>query len=225
MAVRKDDLGWFARTLTVLTKAVSETFDADYPIEEFRGDKLYIGTEYPKDETQFPGIWVDFEPTGELQTAGIGHVEYIADDDNEDLSHALRRWRFQGYATFTVIALSAFERARLLDELVKVMAFGEMDGARNSFRSTIHDNDYLGMNFDFDQVGVSGKSEMQGTPWGSDDVVYEITVRMECVGEFVSDVQTQGLVRLSAVHVYPYSTAEPDPGTVPPLSSDPEVWR
>jgi hypothetical protein len=223
MAVN-EELGWLARLLTVLVKAMSGTFDADYPVADFAGT-INIGTEFPRKETDYPGIWVDFEPTGELQTAGIGHVEYVVDADNPLLRHKVKRWTFQGYATFTIVTLSSFERARLLDEVVKVMSFGDLDVARSQFRDLIQQNDYLGMQFDFDQVGVSGKSEMQGTPWGTDDVVYEMTVRMECVGEFVSDVQTQGLAVLSEVLLYPYSTAEPDPGEAPPLSDDPSVWR
>jgi hypothetical protein len=202
---------------------MTDVFGDDYPVADFRSGKVHIDTEYPRREESYPGIWVDFEPVGELQTAGIGHVEFVTGTDG--LDHKVKRWTFTGYAVFTIVALSAFERARLVDEVIKVMAFGDMDSARNHFRDLIHDNDYLGMNFDFDQVGVTGKSEMQGTPWGSDDFVYEISVRMECVGEFVSDVQSEGLVRLSAVHVYPYSTAEPDPGDAPPLSDDSEVWR
>lgn len=217
-----DELGWMARTLIVLTKAVRDVFDDAYPVADFQGAKLYVGTEYPRDETHFPGVWVDFEPTGELQTAGIGHIEYMTDDAG---THPLKRWTFQGYATFTVVSLSSFERARLLDELVKIMAFGDLDAERNQFRSVIASNDYLGMNFDFDQVGIMGKSEMQGTPWGSDDIVYEITLRMECLGEFVSDISSATLVPLSEVRLYPYSTAESDPGTVPPLSDDPAAWR
>ena len=216
-------LGWMSRLLTVLNKATRETFDGSYPVEDFAGeDKLWVGTEFPLAESQYPGIWIDFDPTGELQTVGIGHKETIEVDH---VVHPIRRWRFSGYATFTVATLSNFQRARLLDEVVKVMAFGDMDDARNTFRSIIQENDYLGMNFDFDQVGIVGKSEITPTPWGSDDVIYEISARMECIGEFLSDVSTQELVPISAINVYPFSDQEPDPGDSPPLSEDDGDWR
>lgn len=216
-----EPLGWMARTLTVLVKGMSTTFDSTYPVEDFRD--VHVDTEFPLSKDNYPGIWVDFEPTGELRTAGIGHIEFQEGEDAQ--LHPAKRWTFTGYATFTIVALSSFQRARLVDEVIKVMAFGDLDAVRNQFRTTIEDNAYLAMNFDFDEIGVVGKQEMQGTPWGSDEVVYEITVRMECVGEFVSDLGTQALALLEAVEVFPYTPAEPDPGEVPPLSDDPGAWR
>jgi hypothetical protein len=68
------------------------------------------------------------------------------------------------------------------------------------------------MNFDFDEIGQRGFSAAPGTPWGTDDVVYEGTLAMECVGEFVSNIDTGEIVGvISAIQVTPYSDKEEDP--------------
>ena len=54
---------------TMLVDAIKNTFDANYPEEDFRG--IHASIEYPVDKMSYPGIWVDFTDTGSLQIAGI----------------------------------------------------------------------------------------------------------------------------------------------------------
>lgn len=201
------ETGFLVRLLTLLVEALKITFDDNYPTEDFRN--VLVSLEYPAKKENYPSIWVDFDPTGELETVGIDHHEIATDDD--DAMHRFERWRFQGYASFTIVSFTSWERARLFDEVVRVLAFGKDMPQTAKFRQYIEDNEFLAVNFDFDQIGVAGSAATPGTPWGTDEVIYEITVRMETVGEFVSDGTTAALVPLSAIVPYPYADNQPDP--------------
>ena len=196
---------YLVKLKTLLVKALTTTFDAAYPVEAYRG--LYASLDYPIDKAGYPGIWVDWEGAS-LQNAGVGHTETVD-------GRRVKRWRFSGTTTFTIVALSSLERDGLYDEMVKVIAFGQLYHATNPFRQTIHENDYLGISFDWDNIHPRGESSIPGTPWDTDDVIYEVTIGLDTIGEFVSEPDDATLVPLSAVAVYPYRL-----GTTPPGGDD-----
>lgn len=203
-------------TKVALVEALRVTFDAGYPVEDFRG--ITIGTEFPEAKQGYPGIWVDFDPGQEIQIAGIGHVEFIEGDD--DWSMPIKRYTFFGTATFTVYALTSRERDRLYDEMVKVLAFG--DSTRAAFREAIEANEWIGMNMDFDQVETTGWTDSPGTPWASEGRVYEATLSMNLQGDFASDLQEGSLVPLSNIIITPYLD-----GSAPPANPPEEIgeWQ
>lgn len=227
-------MGYLVHLKTALVQAVKNTFDQDYPVADFRDIRTSI--EFPVDPQDYPGIWVDYEDTGSVRIAGIAHAEY-----SETVAGTRRRytrWRFQGTAQFTVVALTSLERDRLYDELVRVLAFGNyaVDAPQiNAFRQTIEANDFIAMNFDFDEVEPSGNSASPGTPWGTDEIIYERTINMELIGEFVSDGLTQDIVPLSKVLFYmtqisdgvPLFTNPPPayPGHPDNTQGDPNSWQ
>lgn len=175
---------------TGLVQALKETFDGDYPEEKLRN--LYVSIEYPVKPQQYPSIWVDFEEAS-LQNAGIDHREV------DDEGNMVLRWRYQGYVSYTIAALSSLERDRIYDELVKVLAFGRSSEYLSAFRQFVENNDFIAMNFDFDQIEVHGNGATPGTPWETDEIIYERTVAMQVLGEFVTDVDTGNLVPLSKI--------------------------
>jgi hypothetical protein len=199
---------------TLLVEAMKVTFDGDYIVEDFRD--LAVSIEYPVAEESYPGVWVDFQSTGQLEIAGVDHREYAEPAGLTGNTRRYSRWKFQGYALFTIVALTSLERDRLFDEMVRVMAFGREAAQTSEFRNTIEDNDLIACNFDFDQIGVQGTNSSPGTPWGTDEIIYETTVSMECLGEFVSDGSTGTLVPLSTLRVVPYVQGTPDPTLAEP---------
>lgn len=192
--------------MTLLVDATRETFDEDYPVEEFRN--LKVGMEYPMSEQDYPGIWVDFTPTGPTRIAGIGHKEYV--QSGTDVRE-LTRWTFQGTVTFTPVAFTSFERHRLTDEMIRVLAFGKEQAATSQFRSMIESNEFLAVNMDFDTIDLRGFSVAQGTPWGGTEFIYEATLSTAIIGEYVTEPSTGVLVNLTAVETHPYSDQETDP--------------
>jgi hypothetical protein len=190
----------------LMVKALRDTFDADFPQDDFRNIK--ISTEYPALAVDYPGIWVTFEPTGALRTAGIGHVEHLSVDGG---FQEVRRWRFAGRVSLTVMALSGLERYRLFDELVKVIAFSQLGDERSTFRTIIEQHPLVQLVVNWDEIDQSGFGASQGTPWGSDEIIYEATAQIEVIGEFISDLSAT-IVPFTGMDVFNW---------IPPTETDP----
>lgn len=177
---------------TGLTMAVRKTFNEDYPEEKLRG--LKVGIEYPIEPEDYPGVWVNFVEAL-LQVAGIDHVEI-----NEDGTRVLR-WRFEGHASYTIAAMSSLERDLIFDELVKVVAFARSSEATNVFRKYVETNNLIAMTIDFDQIEVAGDQAVPGTPWETDEMIYERSLGMQVIGEFTTNVDTGTLVPLTRITI------------------------
>lgn len=191
--------GYLTHLKAMNVEALKGTFDDLYPEERWRG--VHVSIEYPVDKMAYPGIWVDYSDVDKLRTAGVDHKEIR--DDGGLLINPVKRWKFSGYVSFTVTALTSLERDLLYDELVKVLAFGQMDPLRKRYRQAIEENDFIASNMDFDEIEPQGNSAAPGTPWGTDEIIYERTLNMEIIGEFVSDSATGELVLLSEIVFIP----------------------
>lgn len=181
---------------TLLVQALRLVFDDEHPQPDFR--KVNVGIDYPVDRHGYPAIWVDYSDTADLVQAGVAHTEQktFAGGTAE-----FTRYRFEGTAEFTIIALSSLERDRLFDEIIRVFAFGQEDGATSQFRAYIEDNEFLAVNAKFDRIGVGGNSAAPGTPWGSDEIIYERTVTLDLLGEFVADPVAGSMAPLSGFEI------------------------
>ena len=71
---------------------------------------------------------------------------------------------------------------------------------RKRFSRDLHD--LIGCNLDFDTLQPGGSNAAPGTPWGSDEIIYEKTITQQAIGDFVVDPDdTQALIPLSKVIV------------------------
>jgi hypothetical protein len=183
---------------TAITVALREVFGPQYPVADFR--QLPITIEFPFQEQQYPGVWVTWDPVGTISKGGLDNEVYgppeLTTDDNPNVFF---RYRFSGYAMYTVGALTSMQRDRLYDELVRVFL---MSGDPNviSYRTYVEENPYIMMNMDFDTISTRGMAENAGTPWGTNDFIYEATLAIETVGEFVSDEYFTSLVPLAQIN-------------------------
>jgi hypothetical protein len=180
---------------TVLTQALKATFNSNYPSGQFQD--LHISPEFPILRENFPAIWVDFEPTADIHTGGISQLLWTPPVDG--ITHMYQIWQFLGYATFTIMSLSSLERDKLFDEVVKIIAFSQLNPQYFIFRQTIESNPWIATNISFDTVGQRGRQANSGTPWGTDDILYEITASVGCLGEFASDPSTGEFILLENV--------------------------
>ena len=192
---------------TMMVTALRNTFDGDYVNDQFRNIRVSI--EYPEHRQDYPGIWLDFEPIGELEIAGIGHTEYALNSSATAIPFT--RWRFQGFVTYTAVAMSSNERDMLIDELLRIFAFGAEHPSTQAFRKGVEDNPLIAANMDFGTIGQRGFAASPGTPWNTDEVIYEATLAMNLIGEFVSDQATGELLPLTEIRVLDYAEHEPDP--------------
>lgn len=196
---------------SALVEATRDHFNAAYINSDFVN--TWISIEYPREKANYPGIWLNYQDSGELERAGIDHHEFVTDSNG---THVVTRWRFSGSVSLTACALTSYERDRLYDEVVRMIAFAGVEGTNSSiFRSRIESNDFIAMNGNFDVLNPSGEAASPGTPWSSDDIIYEKTLSFDLIGEVVSDPTTNDLVNLSAIDVMSYVD-----GTTAPVFPD-----
>lgn len=189
---------------TALVVSLQRAFPETHPDSKLR--KLHVSIEYPVEPQNYPGVWVDFEENV-LQNAGIDHREQTLE------GVPALRWRYEGTATYTIAAMTSLERDRVYDELVRVMAFSHASPVLNAFRQEIEDNEFVAINFNFDEILVHGSAAAAGTPWETDEMIYETTLSMQAIGEFFTEVDTGTLIPLSKISIqareYPSTEDEP----------------
>lgn len=196
---------------TALRDAMSRAFADDTASPQFQG--LYVSIEYPNKPEAYPGIWVDYEPQT-LTIIGVGHTEFVA-STVAPFKTAITRWAFAGNATFTLVAMSSLERDRLYDEVIALVAFNKESAPRRTFRQVMENNEFIGVNLNWDAVVTGGMAAQQGTPWGTDEMLYEVTISMNLIGDFAlaPGDRTGALVALSQIIATPIPAGTPDPTT------------
>ncbi|MFI0967071.1 hypothetical protein ACH4S8_37655 [Streptomyces sp. NPDC021080] len=187
---------YVTRVKTLPIEALHATFDDQYPVAEFRG--LHASLEYPEEAVNLPEIWVRYTDSAPLRQSGIAHVE-----DAHPVTGAriepFTRWRFEGSWEFVVIALSSVERDRVYDELIATIAWSGYDTLRGRFRQYLNTNDLIDLTIRTDEIESTGESAEPGTPWGTDEVLYERTLNIDLIGDFVPDPVTGEIVPLSRI--------------------------
>lgn len=205
MTTTEDALPTYNGYLTLLkalvVQAMKNVFDDEYPVTEFQS--VHVSIEYPIDKMNYPGIWVDYSDTGDLVIAGVDHKEYNPATNTNEGVVPFTRWKFQGYVSYTIAALTSLERDRLYDEVVRILAFGKFNPVLSRFREYIEANPLMAANMNFDKISPQGNASAPGTPWGTDEIIYERTLNMEIIGEFVSDNSSGVLLPLSAIVLTP----------------------
>lgn len=194
---------------TLGIEALQAVFDDQYPVAEFRG--LRASIEYPLRGVDLPEVWVRYSDTVPLRQSGIAHVEDV-DHTNDARVNPYTRWRFEGSWEFVVVAASSLERDRVYDELISVIAFSQVDSLRGRFRQYINANTLIDLTVRTDEIESTGESAEPGTPWGTDEVMYERTLALDLVGDFASDPETGVIVPLTAIQVVPTVDMTPADG-------------
>jgi hypothetical protein len=213
---------YIAPLKTVLVEALKATFDMSYPEPDFRN--VHIDIEYPIDPQEYPSVWVDYDDTQDLVRAGICHLEYV-DPVTDTARAAFTRWRFTGYISITVVAMTSLERDRLFDEIVRVVAFGNEDVVIGRFKRYIEANDLIAANMNTDKVQPRGAAAAPGTPWSTDELMYERTLNLEIIGEFIPNATTGTLIPLSKILLIPIEDVTGDLGDPPLRNQELGTWH
>lgn len=187
----------FLRVIKAATaSALEASFALDYPEDDVAGgvQRPRVSLSYPVERAQYPGVWTDFE-VSLLQTVGVDHTETDA------AGAVLTRWRFQGYAVFTVAALNNNECDMIWDELIALTAWAAQSDYPSLFRQTVEGSPLVSTTWTYDTVDMRGGGASPGTPWGTDEVIYERGMALKVVGEFTTSPVTRQIVPLSAIVV------------------------
>jgi hypothetical protein len=206
---------------TAIVEGLRRVYDSEYPVEELRG--VNVSIEFPVSNADMPCYWVNYEDDPDsLVVAGIGHQE-VTYGDGQYTQHT--RWRFQGTFTITAMAMSSRERDMMYDELIRVFAFGRYTEPTNQFRDLIENHDLIAMNVNFDSLRPSGDNAGMGTPWETSEMLYEISLSLTVIGEFVGDPITQVVVPLGEIRVHPYAEdLQPVPNPPADEGYDATAW-
>lgn len=174
---------------TLIVQALQGTFDSQYPVPEWAG--LRIGMEYPVDVQHYPSVWIDYDDTEPLTKSSIRHEETVDPATGATVA-PFTRWKFAGYISLTAVALTSLERDRIYDELVAVVATSLEDPLRGRFAATIANNSLIAANLQTDRLQPRGSAAAPGTPWSTDELIYERTLNIEVIGEFYAIPSASG---------------------------------
>lgn len=172
------------------------------------GKDVWVGSEFPNDEANYPGVWVSYDAGATLRGAGVGHTERVPIVDIVNGKETVvgyrdgTRWTFDGTVDATVVALARYERDELLDEVTRMIAFGNEQPETSLLRQTLEANPYIAVRPRLGEFRLTVQSMPGQTPWGSNEAVWEGSVAFDVEGEFVSDLTSaRVLLPITAIDV------------------------
>ena len=194
------------------------------------GKKLYIDLEYPMEEAQYPGIWVQFSPT-KLNRAGISHELPIKEGDNWCL---IQEWEFTGRITLSLAAIKSLDRDRLADLVIANLAFARSPDLiltkpqedikqYKSLIAALGENPYVSITLNTDQIYPGGQDVNPGAPWaGGDNVlVYTDSYSFDALGHFNIKFTHEGTYTLARLDVTGEMLPQDQWGFVDPYRAKP----
>lgn len=189
---------------TSMVRAMLATMNGDYPNPNLAN--MQVSVEYPMDQAAYPAIWVDFHATEPVRQAGIGHIDTATFTDTGvtppvSTYATYGEFVFEGDVTFTIATLSSLERDNAYDEILRVFMAGAENPQTSVFRTEIESGEFLAINARWDMIDTSGTTAAPGTPWGTDETIYETTVSLHVQGYYYVVPESGDLVALSKINL------------------------
>lgn len=178
-----------------------------------------VDVEYPVKPELWPALFVQFR-VGKSEWIGLnGNYGEVFEVNGEE--RLIRRGYFTGFVDLTVLSISSHERDRIWDGITEIFLMGRQHPVLKAFTDTLHGHDVIDMTVKDSEVKQVGDSVGVGTPWGTDDVTYEATVRFDVQGEFYADMETQELVPVTDIKFDFTIEGQPFTG----IGADPTGWQ
>ena len=140
-----------------------------------------ITIEYPMEEVNWPAVFVQFRPS-KTQWSGLNPDAYINIIGGYNFGSD-RTLYFEGAIDLQILALHSEERDRLWDTLYNLILMDPWSPASRAFYSSLIGNDLLGITTLPSTVTSLGDTVAPGTPWSPEELTYESTIRIPCVGD------------------------------------------
>lgn len=146
-----------------------------------------VTIEYPKEMALWPAVFVQFRPS-KTQWSGLypdtftlpsGQYLYGAQAAQID-----RTGYFEGSIDLQVLALTSEERDQLWDTLYNLVLMNPGNPGSYAFYQSLLNNNLVGMTILQGTVQSLGDTVAPGTPWSPEELSYEASVRIQCVGDF-----------------------------------------
>lgn len=219
-----------ARYKTYLKEIIVEAFRqawSYHPDETVKDTKIDI--EFPIDRNAYPALVVKFYER-DIPTAGVGHIEWLPDDEDSTRYLPYQHTLYHGDVEFMVYGLSSYDRDIVADALVQTIKFGQTTQDGTVFYDRLYyeeDDSYAAQHYvNINSDNLAGYGETQTiAPWMPEDVlVYQVSYRVPVFGEFYSPIPTdQNWGMIEVVDTYPYDEAggETKPTLLPEVGITP----
>ena len=146
-----------------------------------------VTIEYPKEMAHWPSIFVQFRPS-KVQWSGLYPDTFILPSgqyiNNNQVAQMSRTGYFEGSIDLQILALTSEERDQLWDTLYNLVLMNPGNPASNSFYQNLVNNNLIGMTILPSTVQTLGDTVSPGTPWSPEELSYEASVRIQCIGDF-----------------------------------------
>ena len=149
-----------------------------------------ITIEYPLEPVQWPAIFVQFRPN-KIQWSGINPNLFSPAASGVTISGVTysgtttaRTGYFEGNIDLQIMAMHSEERDRLFDSVTNLILMDTVSPASVAFTQSIHNNNIIGMTLRLDMITPLGDSVSAGTPFSQEELTYEASIRIPCIGDF-----------------------------------------
>ena len=158
-----------------------------------------ITIEYPMQEVEWPAIFVQFRPT-KVQWSGLFPDEFTT-TSGAATGVVSRAGYFEGNIDLQILALRSEERDRLWDGLYNLVLMNPGSPGSAAFYQSLVSNDLIGITLLPSIVNNLGDTVAMGTPFSPEELTYEASIRIPCVGDFYEGKYDYTVPRLTAVTV------------------------
>lgn len=158
-----------------------------------------VTIEYPMVEVQWPAVFVQFRPT-KVQWSGMFPDEFTV-VSGQQTGTSSRVGYFEGNIDLQILALRSEERDRLWDSLYNLVLMNPGSPASAAFYNSLYDNDLIGITLLPSTVGNLGDTVAMGTPFSPEELTYEASIRIPCIGDFYEAKYNQQSTVLTNVTV------------------------
>jgi len=158
-----------------------------------------VTIEYPMEQFQWPAIFVQFRPS-KSQWTGMNPDVFIPVSGTNTYTQA-REIYFEGVIDFQILAMHSEERDRLWDSLYNLILMNPTSTASSAFYSNIANNNLIALTLLPSTVQSLGDTVNPGTPYSPEELTYESTLRVQCIGEAYETKYNTTVSGITAVNV------------------------
>ncbi len=200
-----------------MVAALESVFTEDYPVPQFQN--LTVVHRYSNEEENYPLILIRWHPN-RVWNAGISHSEVLPDASG--FMRKFRHFLFDGQMELVVMALTVIDYQLLVDAVVDMLAFGELQELTSMFFEKIYrDEEVIGDNqivLATDSIQIS-TMDATAVPWGSDDrFIFQSSLNVNAFGGFYSVPENDVRHYIEKVILTVRKPSEPD------FTHDPADW-
>jgi hypothetical protein len=163
---------------------------------------------------QWPCILVQFRPS-KIQWSGINPDIFAVSSSGTVISgttysgyNVTRNGYFEGSIDLQIMAMHSEERDRLYDSLANLILMGQGSVASSAFNNSILNNNLVGITMLLDSFTPVGDSITAGTPWSPEELTYEASIRVKCIGDFYENKYTYTVPEITNVNASGTSVPE-----------------